>query len=109
MVGRDARGQRGDSVGETPWCRGQIRQADGGKRRPGRAGLAERLVGGTRLVEASECELRERPGDEGLEVGGVQLVNLERRRARGLLYTSDAADERPSVDLGVRGIIKKKN
>ena len=26
-----------------------------------------------------------------------------------LLYTSDAADERSSVDLGGRGIIKKKN
>ena len=26
-----------------------------------------------------------------------------------LLYTSDAADERPSVDLGGRRIIKKKN
>ena len=26
-----------------------------------------------------------------------------------LLYTSDAADERPSVDFGGRGIIKKKN
>mgnify|MGYP003381608243 CR=1 FL=1 len=29
--------------------------------------------------------------------------------ARCLLYTSDAADERSSVDLGGRRIIKKKN
>ena len=38
----------------------------------------------------------------------------ERRKERGerrncLLYTSDAADERSSVDLGGRRIIKKKN
>ena len=30
-------------------------------------------------------------------------------RQRCLLYTSDAADERSSVDLGGRRIIKKKN
>ena len=37
---------------------------------------------------------------------------LERLLAKGsicLLYTSDAADERSSVDLGGRRIIKKKN
>ena len=49
----------------------------------------------------------------GLEPG---LDILERRVgkcgdviARCLLYTSDAADERSSVDLGGRRIIKKKN
>ena len=31
------------------------------------------------------------------------------RHGRCLLYTSDAADERSSVDLGGRRIIKKKN
>ena len=31
------------------------------------------------------------------------------RRSCCLLYTSDAADERSSVDLGGRRIIKKKN
>ena len=31
------------------------------------------------------------------------------RRGTCLLYTSDAADERSSVDLGGRRIIKKKN
>ena len=35
-------------------------------------------------------------------VGGTILVTC-------LLYTSDAADERSSVDLGGRRIIKKKN
>ena len=33
----------------------------------------------------------------------------EWEHARCLLYTSDAADERSSVDLGGRRIIKKKN
>ena len=46
-----------------------------------------------------------------------QVVRVQRRRLLGqaadqigvcLLYTSDAADERSSVDLGGRRIIKKK-
>ena len=38
------------------------------------------------------------------------LVQVEMRYRRDcLLYTSDAADERSSVDLGGRRIIKKKN
>ena len=41
----------------------------------------------------------------GMSVQGVQ-VELHRIC---LLYTSDAADERSSVDLGGRRIIKKKN
>ena len=41
------------------------------------------------------------PAERGL--GQVQL-----RSTRCLLYTSDAADERSSVDLGGRRIIKKK-
>ena len=36
-------------------------------------------------------------------------VSVGRRSNRCLLYTSDAADERSSVDLGGRRIIKKKN
>ena len=36
-------------------------------------------------------------------------VELESHRSICLLYTSDAADERSSVDLGGRRIIKKKN
>ena len=38
------------------------------------------------------------------------LASLRAHRLRTcLLYTSDAADERSSVDLGGRRIIKKKN
>ena len=51
--------------------------------------------------------------------GGGGRLDLQRRRAQAqlaregldgpcLLYTSDAADERSSVDLGGRRIIKKK-
>ena len=37
------------------------------------------------------------------------IVKIERRQSIAcLLYTSDAADERSSVDLGGRRIIKKK-
>ena len=40
---------------------------------------------------------------------GLQLGNIETSGTMGcLLYTSDAADERSSVDLGGRRIIKKK-
>ena len=40
----------------------------------------------------------------------IKLQNLKNRRpGTCLLYTSDAADERSSVDLGGRRIIKKKN
>ena len=45
---------------------------------------------------------------------GVPVQHVEprarrvQRRHRCLLYTSDAADERSSVDLGGRRIIKKK-
>ena len=43
----------------------------------------------------------------GAQVGGESsTVNLD---ITCLLYTSDAADERSSVDLGGRRIIKKKN
>ena len=37
------------------------------------------------------------------------LLRLARELKVCLLYTSDAADERSSVDLGGRRIIKKKN
>ena len=45
---------------------------------------------------------------------GARTAQIELRHARSdaldhcLLYTSDAADERSSVDLGGRRIIKKK-
>ena len=40
----------------------------------------------------------------------IMDVNVDRTLSLGcLLYTSDAADERSSVDLGGRRIIKKNN
>ena len=46
--------------------------------------------------------------------GGIDLLNFNyyaewKKGKLCLLYTSDAADERSSVDLGGRRIIKKKN
>ena len=44
--------------------------------------------------------------------GGDRIVggyNIAQWNDSCLLYTSDAADERSSVDLGGRRIIKKKN
>ena len=41
-----------------------------------------------------------------IRVNGVPILNEENKAC--LLYTSDAADERSSVDLGGRRIIKKK-
>ena len=46
-------------------------------------------------------DIREDPGD-------LVAVGRRRRCQRCLLFTSDAADERSSVDLGGRRIIKKK-
>ena len=42
-----------------------------------------------------------------LDAGRLQLIAIGLRQCC-LLYTSDAADERSSVDLGGRRIIKKK-
>ena len=63
--------------------------------------------------------IRDREYSELLEAAGVDTVKeLAARNAENLaakmkevnclLYTSDAADERSSVDLGGRRIIKKK-
>ena len=46
-----------------------------------------------------------------LVVSGLNVLYFETRHGQHvlcLLYTSDAADERSSVDLGGRRIIKKK-
>ena len=40
---------------------------------------------------------------------GRGVLRAQAEPGRCLLYTSDAADERSSVDLGGRRIIKKKN
>ena len=55
----------------------------------GKSAIAEQLIRPTGLVDP-EIEVRKSQG---------QIC---------LLYTSDAADERSSVDLGGRSIIKKK-
>ena len=56
---------------------------------------------GARFVHAVDLLLE--PGDVACRrVVQIQIVDC-------LLYTSDAADERSSVDLGGRRIIKKKN
>ena len=64
--------------------------------------------------------IRDSPADPGtgprpgpgaaLRRPGARRADLHRRDLLGgcLLYTSDAADERSSVDLGGRRIIKKK-
>ena len=60
------------------------------------------------LIGADDAEtIARRVVKEGLSVRAVEALV---RGAKGcLLYTSDAADERSSVDLGGRRIIKKKN
>ncbi len=50
-----------------------------------------------------KSELGIMPNNDG------QVIRLNIPRLTCLLYTSDAADERSSVDLGGRRIIKKKN
>ena len=57
----------------------------------------------------SEC-LAEQGGriDDWKAVAEAQKLVLPPERRRCLLYTSDAADERSSVDLGGRRLIKKK-
>ena len=62
--------------------------------------------------------MRQTPDDELLDIfvhtlpylenGGLIRERLDERKKTCLLYTSDAADERSSVDLGGRRIIKKK-
>ena len=66
-------------------------------------------------VYKRQVQLRGAVGQRGLEADLearrlflVELPGADHVRAC-LLYTSDAADERSSVDLGGRRIIKKKN
>ena len=44
-----------------------------------------------------------------LSAGGTKWAEVAAQRETCLLYTSDAADERSSVDLGGRRILNKKN
>ena len=55
-------------------------------------------------VQRNQIELFKAPDEIKLEVDA-----FNRKVITCLLYTSDAADERSSVDLGGRRIIKKKN
>ena len=59
------------------------------------------------LSEKLELEIQEATDKEDYETAGA-LNKLKKEMETCLLYTSDAADERSSVDLGGRRIIKKK-
>ena len=62
-----------------------------------------------RQVRQGPVEDRRERGREGRRVlRALSSVEGEAVGRRCLLYTSDAADERSSVDLGGRRIIKKK-
>ena len=55
------------------------------------------------------CSCRARSSSRPIAARSTILRSTDRSRTtRCLLYTSDAADERSSVDLGGRRIIKKK-
>ena len=64
------------------------------------------------VLEGSAQELRENPDVKefylGLGDSGNRKSFRDVKHYNCLLYTSDAADERSSVDLGGRRIIKKK-
>src|SRR5678815_4006035 len=66
---------------------------------------AERSIGRTAAVRPGVTV-----GEEGAQPRRLQQLEPTRwlHHSRCLLYTSDAADERSSVDLGGRRIIKKK-
>ena len=58
---------------------------------------------------AGRALLHDEPGPHGRSIRGDGDADGADGRGLCLLYTSDAADERSSVDLGGRRIIKKKN
>src|SRR5678815_1170935 len=72
--------------------------------------MAARSSTAKALAKPFVAALAEEAGKAGLRYTSDAKPGI-RRRAHGnscLLYTSDAADERSSVDLGGRRIIKKK-
>ena len=64
-------------------------------------------VDGARLKRAGDIRSA-KPNVES-KLNGEYVVETTMNSYACLLYTSDAADERSSVDLGGRRIIKKKN
>ena len=71
---------------------------------PDRMTHGDHLVGADDGFEPGECVGR----PVGIEDGQLRLAARIAERQPCLLYTSDAADERSSVDLGGRRIIKQK-
>mgnify|MGYP003381651143 CR=1 FL=1 len=59
--------------------------------------------------EGAAAVLPGRHAQRPVDARQPRVVLEAAQRAHCLLYTSDAADERSSVDLGGRRIIKKKN
>ena len=74
------------------------------KRQPQRVGLD--VSSRRRIVIAHPVLVQAGPL---LHLAGQPSGSLQRPGPACLLYTSDAADERSSVDLGGRRILKKKN
>ena len=62
-----------------------------------------------RFGSTNELGIYEMQGEGLKEVTNPSEILITNRDNPCLLYTSDAADERSSVDLGGRRIIKKKN
>ena len=74
-----------------------------------RVGRGPRPIGSwVRLVEEVDKGVDGRRAGRVDDLGGRHTGVIDRLKGC-LLYTSDAADERSSVDLGGRRIIKKKN
>ena len=65
--------------------------------------IRDSFQGAQEDLEAASAHLAELQADQEDAVAELE------QRQDCLLYTSDAADERSSVDLGGRRIIKKKN
>ena len=59
--------------------------------------------------ECINCDVCEPECPNGAISQGDEIYEIDPDLCTCLLYTSDAADERSSVDLGGRRIIKKKN
>ena len=60
------------------------------------------------MRDVLELGRRDKTSQEQLRLAGFLESFLDEMAMHCLLYTSDAADERSSVDLGGRRIIKKK-